>query len=143
MRVHYEAELLKKFGGFVEGQYYFNNQWFLNAVYAVSKAYGVSRSALAPSRCRWRPLYNGLNGMEWAITVISPRRSSRWQYPVVPSHPGHQVWPAVRVYRGHVLSVLDPRDERGSTAGFNQTNNVNRSNFGDDHRVEFVGFFYF
>ena len=23
------------------------------------------------------------------------------------------------------------------------TNNVNRSNFADDHRVEFVGFFYF
>ena len=27
----YEAQLLKKFGGFVEAQYYFNNQWFLNA----------------------------------------------------------------------------------------------------------------
>ena len=41
---NYEAELLKKFGGFVEGQYYFTNQWFLNAVYAFSKAYGVSRA---------------------------------------------------------------------------------------------------
>ena len=41
--LNYEAQLLKKFGGFVEGQYYFNNQWFFNAVYAVSKAYGVSR----------------------------------------------------------------------------------------------------
>ena len=39
-----EAKLLKKFGGFVEGQYYFSNQWFLNALYAVSKAYGVNRS---------------------------------------------------------------------------------------------------
>ena len=36
--------LLKKFGGFVEGQYYFTNQWFFNALYAFSKAYGVSRS---------------------------------------------------------------------------------------------------
>ena len=25
----------------VQGQYYFNNQWFVNAVYGVSKAYGV------------------------------------------------------------------------------------------------------
>ena len=40
-----DAELLRKFGGFVEGQYYFNNQWFVNALYAVSKAYGVNRSA--------------------------------------------------------------------------------------------------
>ena len=38
------SNLLNKFGGFVEGQYYFNNQWFVNALYAVSKAFGVSRA---------------------------------------------------------------------------------------------------
>ena len=45
--LNYDAELLKKFGGFVEGQYYFTNQWFVNAVYGVSKAYGVSRARYA------------------------------------------------------------------------------------------------
>ena len=42
----YDAQLLKKFGGMVEGQYYFNNQWFVNAVYGVSKAFNVSRARL-------------------------------------------------------------------------------------------------
>ena len=50
-RINYDAELLNKFGGFVEGQYYFNNQWFVNALYAVSKAYNVSRSR---SQWNWR-----------------------------------------------------------------------------------------
>ena len=47
----YDAKLLKKFGGMVQGQYYFNNQWFVNAVYGVSKAYGVNRSRFT---CRRR-----------------------------------------------------------------------------------------
>ena len=42
--LRYDAELLNKFGGFVEGQYYFNNQWFVNALYGVSKAFSVSRA---------------------------------------------------------------------------------------------------
>ena len=53
----YEAQLLKKFGGMVQGQYYFNNQWFFNAVYGVSKAYGVSRA-----RFQRRP---GTSGHQW------------------------------------------------------------------------------
>ena len=38
-------------------------------------------------------------------------------------------------------------DSHGTPGGYLRhtaaANNVNRSNFGDDHRVEFVGFFYF
>ena len=65
--LNYEAQLLKKFGGFVEGQYYFNNQWFLNAVYAVSKAYGVSRARSGTFPGAGGALFaNGINGMEWA-----------------------------------------------------------------------------
>ncbi|MDP2046348.1 MAG: hypothetical protein Q8L00_09075, partial [Deltaproteobacteria bacterium] len=40
----YDAELLNNFGGFVEGQYYFNNQWFVNALYGLRKAFNVSRA---------------------------------------------------------------------------------------------------
>ena len=55
---NYEAQLLKKFGGMVEGQYYFNNQWFFNAVYGVSKAYGVSRArSIWIAGTAWRQWY--------------------------------------------------------------------------------------
>ena len=43
-QLNYDMDLLNKFGGFVEGQYYFSNQWFVNALYGISKAYNVSRA---------------------------------------------------------------------------------------------------
>jgi hypothetical protein len=43
----YDAELLNKFGGFVEGQYYFNNQWFVNAPYASQVFQRVPPRAMA------------------------------------------------------------------------------------------------
>ena len=78
----YDVNLLKKFGGFVEGQYYFNNQWFVNALYAISKAYGVSRS---------RALYGGhafgLNNMETAFagdnaSTIQQMEATLWYRPI-------------------------------------------------------------
>ena len=38
----WDQELGKRFGGYVQAQYYFNNQWFMNAAYAMSRAFGVS-----------------------------------------------------------------------------------------------------
>ena len=70
----YDAKLLQKFGGFVQGQYYFNNQWFVNALYGVSKAYGVTRSRF---NCRRASMVNPVS-MAWSGPwVIMPRRSSR------------------------------------------------------------------
>ena len=77
----YEGELLKKFGGFVEGQYYFNNQWFLNAVYGVSKAYNVSRAKFFQVNG-----INGVNGMEWGTgdnaQTIQQAAVTLWYRPI-------------------------------------------------------------
>ena len=60
--------MLNKFGGFVEGQYYFNNQWFVNALYGLSKAFNVSRARLHSGATI------GLGGMEMAfITANEPQ----------------------------------------------------------------------
>ena len=66
----------------VEGQYYFTNQWFLNATYAISKAYGVSRS-----RSNWIPGTSGINGMEWALNgdipqTIQQAEATLWYRPI-------------------------------------------------------------
>ena len=78
----YEAQLLKKFGGFVEGQYYFNNQWFINALYGVSKAYGVSRSRFLNVNLPT----SGINGMEWAMgdnaQTIQQASATLWYRPI-------------------------------------------------------------
>jgi hypothetical protein len=136
---NYDAQLLKKFGGFVEGQYYFNNQWFLNAVYAVSKAYGLSRA-----RSNWIAGTQGINGMEWAFTgdpaqTIQQASMTLWYRPIQAIKFGLQYsYMAVNYYQ-----YLNPAGNTAVPPGFVGANNVNRSNFGDDHRVEFVGFFYF
>ena len=63
---NYDAELLNKFGGFVQGQYYFTNQWYFNAIYAISKTFNVSRV-----EAQWAG-FGGLGGREMAFTGDNP-----------------------------------------------------------------------
>jgi hypothetical protein len=39
-----EREMLRRFGGFIQLQYYFTNQWYANAVWAINRAYDVNRA---------------------------------------------------------------------------------------------------
>jgi hypothetical protein len=127
--LNYEAKLLNKFGGFVEGQYYFNNQWFVNALYAVSKAFNVSRS-----RYQIGPI-NGLGNMEMAYfngnepQTIQQISATLWYRPIQ----------AIKFGLQYSYLAANYYQINGTPAGVNQ----NTSNFGDNHRVEFVGFFYF
>jgi hypothetical protein len=133
---YYEAQLLKKFGGMAEAQYYFNNQWFLNAAYGVSKAYGVSRARFL----RGASVF-GLNNMEWGMgdnaQTIQQVAVTLWYRPIQAIKFGLQYEYAAAHYFQYVLPA-------GGAAGIPPVaNTANRSNFGSDHRVEFVGFFYF
>jgi hypothetical protein len=137
---NYEAQLLKKFGGMVEGQYYFNNQWFLNAVYGVSKAYGVSRA-----RSNWIAGTRGVNGMEWGTfgdnaQTIQQASATLWYRPIQAIKFGLQYSYAAATYFQYLTPANNPVQPANFPAAANTTN---RSHFGDDHRVEFVGFFYF
>jgi hypothetical protein len=38
----YNRKLTQKYGGYIQGQYYFNNSWYLSYLYGFSKAYGVT-----------------------------------------------------------------------------------------------------
>ena len=132
-----DAKLLNKFGGFVEGQYYFSNQWFVNALYAVSKAYGVNRSVF----------YNGggiypgggfndltlVNGSE--PQTIQQFSATLWYRPIQAIKFGLQYsYLAANYYQ----SITNPLAGNTVPAG-----GGNSTSFGDNHRVEFVGFFYF
>jgi hypothetical protein len=39
-----DRELMKRYGGFVELQYYFTNQWYASAVYGINRAFGVNQA---------------------------------------------------------------------------------------------------
>ena len=140
----YDAKLLQKFGGFVEGQYYFNNQWFVNALYGVSKAYGVNRSRFNLPPGALNNAQSGLNGMEWAMgdnaQTIQQASMTLWYRPIQAIKFGLQYSYAA----AHYFAYANPNASlAGVPVGTAAANTINRSNFGDDHRVEFVGFFYF
>jgi hypothetical protein len=131
---NYDAQLLKKFGGMAQAQYYFNNQWFVNAIYGVSKAYGVSRSRSA----------FGANGMEWGMNAgeaqtIQQASATLWYRPIQAIKFGLQY----SYSAAHFFQNALPASSTGAGVFTPVANTVNRSNFGDEHRVEFVGFFYF
>jgi hypothetical protein len=41
----YNRKLMKRYGGYIQAQYYFNNQWYVSYLYGFSKAYGVSNDS--------------------------------------------------------------------------------------------------
>ena len=139
----YDVHLLKKFGGMVEGQYYFTNQWFFNAVYGVSKAYNVSRARFLQAPAGNTAL-SGINAMEWAMgdnaQTIQQVSATLWYRPIQAIKFGLQYSYAAATYFAYALPTTS---NAGVPAGLGAANTVNRSHFGDDHRVEFVGFFYF
>ena len=131
----YDAYLLKKFGGMVEGQYYFNNQWFLNAAYGISKVMQVNRS-----RYLFGSGIFAANNMEWGMgdnaQTIQQAAVTLWYRPIQAIKFGLQYEYARATYYEYILPA-----NAATTQG--AANTVNRSHFGNDHRVEFVGFFYF
>jgi len=143
----YQVKLLQKFGGMAQAQYYFNNQWFVNAVYGVAKAYGVSRSRFIQGAGA-NNAASGLNGMEYAMgdnaQTIHQMNATLWYRPIQAIKFGLQYSYTAATYFAYALpnaSAVGPGTPTGQAAL--AANNVNRSNFGDDHRIEFVGFFYF
>jgi hypothetical protein len=130
--LNYDVDLQSKFGGFVEGQYYFNNQWFVNALYAFSKAFNVSRSQFAATVPNGG--VGGANGMEYVFasnampSTIQQATATLWYRPIQAIKFGLQ------------YSYLAAHFYQMQTVPANTTHS---SNFGDNHRVEFVGFFYF
>jgi hypothetical protein len=132
-----DGELLRKFGGFVEGQYYFNNQWFVNALYAISKTMGVNRAAFVMP-----PGLGGNQGSEVAFAGATNNEASTiqqvnltlWYRPIQAIKFGLQ-------YSYVAANYMQIRTAPAATVGLANTNLS--TNFGDNHRVEFVGFFYF
>jgi len=129
----YEASLLKKFGGFVQAQYYFNNKWFANAIYGFSKAYGLSRA---------RSQFGG-GGYEWAFNAAQAQTIQQaifilWYRPIQAVKFGVQYAFASATYFQNAL----PANAYGGTT-IPGANPADTSRYGDEHRIEFVGFFHF
>jgi len=139
----YDYQLQKRWGGFAQAQYYFNNQWFLTAAYGISANFGAnlySRDATA----RVAGVGNNEMGFKYAvangadlINVYQQAEVCLWYRPI-------QAFKFGLEYAYGAQNWFQTTSAGQAAAPLNYVvNPVNTSRDGNRHRVEFVGFFYF
>lgn len=119
----FDPQLVKRMGGFIQGQYYFNNQWFMNVAYALTHTYGVDQSRNQFGFQNYA--YNGLNNQLNSSQEID---AALWYRPIQAIKFGLQY---SYVQTNYWTRVVAP------------ANTWNASNVGNEHRVEFAGYFFF
>jgi hypothetical protein len=121
----YDRQLISRYGGYLQGQYWFTNQWYLNVVYSFSKAYGVST---VPGE-----MATPMTATPSGVTTNNNDPTKFWQSANV------TLWfiPIQALKFGLQYSYV-------RTAYFQKVTEGSRvSDFGGNHRLMFAGFFYF
>ncbi len=127
----FDQQLEQRYGGYVQGQYYFSNEWFLNVAYGFSKAFHLAND---------RHLTQA-NGYNVAFPNVDPYNmwqeidACLWYRPIT----------ALKFGLQYAYSRTDWLQRLGSPqfAPVFGTTGINTSSVGEAHRIEFVGFFYF
>ena len=127
----YDAELLKRFGLMAEAQYYFTNQWYINAAYAITAAFNYHEP--------WSAAYGTVAGAVGQVRSMQQVDATLWYQPVKALKFGLQYSYA------HCEYLVDayvnggvPQNGVAATAAQGRDRDL-----ADEHRVEFVGFFFF
>ena len=126
----YNPTLMNRFGGFVQGQYYFTNQWYLNAAYGLTRIFGVDRTDKRAGKFQhWPSPALATNSGPW----------SRWTPPcgIGPSRPSSSA--CSTPLRMPIIS----RETPGVPGVIALPIPPVSADVGDEHRVEFVGYFFF
>ncbi len=134
----YRRQLVKKYGGYIQGQYYFNNQWYVSYVYGFAKPYGVTQS-----RSGALPFMDAANpeGYEYASLNDQTRM---WQ-----EHNATLFFSPIKAFKfglGYSFVQTDYMQITNGPGGFgtgtlNSTYRVTRT--GQNHSVRFGGWFFF
>ncbi|MEJ2673431.1 MAG: hypothetical protein P8168_14800 [Deltaproteobacteria bacterium] len=110
-----ERQLMKRFGGFVQLQYYITNQWYVQAVYGINRAFDVDRNS-----------WVGDDG------ASDPWRTNQQIYATVYYRP-------IQALK-FGLEYTYMRTDYFQSIAQGPTNNYN---YGDNHRAMFCGYFFF
>ncbi len=113
----YDVSLLNRFGGFVQGEYYFTNQWYLNAAYGISRCYGVNRDSDF--------LFNATANTADQFRTMQQVDATLWYRPI-------------QALKFGVQYAFARTDWFQKTTTGTQISDV-----GNEHRVQCVGFFFF
>jgi hypothetical protein len=124
----FDIDLVKRYGGFVQLQYYFNNEWYMNFVWGFNKAFGVENSTntvagLNNQNFLTMNAFNAATGDPLKMNMMFD--ITLWYRPIQALKFG--------------LSYVYARSEymqRTTTASW-------ITDTGENHRVQFAGFYFF
>ena len=75
----FERKLTNQFGGYLQGQYWFTNQWFLNAVWGMQRNYGFDRGQYASNNDQTK-LAQQLNLTLWYRPIEALKFGLQYSY---------------------------------------------------------------
>jgi hypothetical protein len=134
----YDATLQNRYGGYIQGQYYFTNQWFLTAAYGMTKAFGVtqdrnffvSTAALNPFD---RSKYLSQNDQMKALQQFA---LALWYQPITSVKFGLQ-------YQYNRTDWFQKQAAFNQNAPGNTFGPGKVTDIGENHSVRFVGLYFF
>ncbi|MCX5888896.1 MAG: hypothetical protein NTY36_05520, partial [Deltaproteobacteria bacterium] len=145
--IFFNRILMNQFGGYLQGQYYFTNQWFLNAVWGMQRSYGIesgASAALARTQGANNPygyMYATLNDQ---VKLWQEFDLTLWYRPIEAIKFGLQYTYGRTDYLQKVnnpqsltgVGPLVPGQVQGQPS-------AGAKDFGEAHRVQFVAFMFF
>jgi len=145
---HYVRVLTPAFRGFVQGQYYFTNEWFLNVCWGYMRNFGLSMQREFPGGA-FSNAFTTNSGLATATLINGGNNDfTKWSNQI-----GATLWfrPVQAIKFG--LSYVYTQDRYFQATGYLANNpnspmiggggSTNFSRTAENHRVEFAGFFYF
>jgi hypothetical protein len=132
----YKRRLSREYGGYIQGQYYFNNAWYVSYLYGFSKKYGVPQH-------RDSSLQNYYFNLLGAGAANTNQSGYVWagNFNIIRDIQEHNVtlfYRPVKAFKfGLSYAYINTNYFQISTVGSKQTRR------GDNHRVQFAGWFFF
>ncbi len=131
-RLRFDAEGLERWGILGELQYYFTNQWYLNTAYGFSKVVNFNSG--------WQDYYtNTTTGIGGQVTAQEEVDATLWWRPIAALKFGIQYSYVHSQYAADTTGAGTFLIPGAATS----TPWASVANKGDEHRVEFAGYFYF
>ncbi|MCL4500266.1 MAG: hypothetical protein M1438_00230 [Deltaproteobacteria bacterium] len=133
----YDRKLMNQFGGFVQGQYYFTSQWYMNAAWGMRRDYGIDTSTsalLAGQQAGNLPGYKYASNND-QLKLWQQFDLTLWYRPIQALRFGLQ-------YAYQRADFLQ-KTNNPTIAGGAVQNSQGATNVGESHRLQFVAFMYF
>ena len=136
----YDRKLTQQFGGYLQGQYYFTNEWFLTAIWSFNRNYGIngSTSGLLAGQSAGNPA-----GYMYANTQDM---SKLWtEYELILYYRPIQALKFGLTYAYETTSYVQKlNNPQNATLNVNGgQNSAGAKDIGESHRILFVAFMFF